>query len=32
MGNDAAAKFRNVLRSLEEDRVRVVQAVMTRVT
>jgi SAM-dependent methyltransferase len=31
MGNDAAAKMRNVLRNLEEDRVRVVQAVMKRV-
>ena len=31
MGNDAAAKFANVLRNLEEDRVRVVQAVMKRV-
>jgi len=31
MGNDAAAKFANVLRNLEEDRVRVVQAVVKRV-
>ncbi len=30
MGNNAAAKFGNVLRNLEEDRVRVVQAVMKR--
>ncbi len=32
MGNDAVAKFGNVLRNLEEDRVQVVQAVMKRVT
>ncbi len=31
MGNDAATKFTNVLRNLEEDRVRVVQAVMKRI-
>ncbi len=30
MGDDAATKFANVLRNLEENRVRVVQAVMTR--
>ena len=30
MGNDAVAKFENVLRNLEENRVRVVQAVMRR--
>jgi ubiquinone/menaquinone biosynthesis C-methylase UbiE len=30
MGDDAAVKFSNVLRNLEEDRVRVVQAVMNR--
>ncbi len=29
MGNDAVAKFENVLRNLEENRVRVIQAVMT---
>ena len=28
MGDDATTKFKNVLRSLEEDRVRVVEAVM----
>ena len=32
MGNDAVVKFGNVLRNLEEDRVRVVQAVMKLVT
>jgi len=31
MGDNAAEKFANVLRNLEEDRVRVVQAVMKRV-
>jgi ubiquinone/menaquinone biosynthesis C-methylase UbiE len=31
MGDDAESKFTNVLRNLEEDRVRVVQAVMKRV-
>lgn len=31
MGHDAAVKFSNLLRNLEEDRVRVVQAVMNRV-
>ena len=30
MGDDASAKFGNVLRNLEEDRVRVIQAVMAR--
>jgi SAM-dependent methyltransferase len=30
MGEDAAVKFMNVLRNLEEDRVRVVQVVMKR--
>ena len=30
MGDDAAAKFGNVLRNLEEGRLRVVQAVMKR--
>ncbi len=30
MGDDAATRFANVLRNLEEDRVRVVQAVMRR--
>ena len=30
MGEEAATKFANVLRNLEEDRLRVVQAVMTR--
>jgi hypothetical protein len=30
MGDDAVSKFANVLRNLEGDRVRVVQAVMQR--
>jgi SAM-dependent methyltransferase len=32
MEKDAAAKFANMLRNLEEDRVRVVQALMKRVS
>ena len=31
MGEDAATRFENVLRNLEENRARVVQAVMKRV-
>jgi len=30
MGSDAGTKFSNLLRNLEEDRVRVVQAVLRR--